>query len=631
MDKHFPSDSNILNNSSHLLNLLMEHVPYSIYFKDKKSRFIKINRNCAEKFGPDDPEEAVGKTDFDFFDEEHAQRAFDEKQKIIETGEPIIRVLESEGQYDSDKRIHWASTSKFPFYDDDNNVIGTFGITGDVTDRINIEEALRKSEEKYRDIFDNIQDVFYRTDEKGIVTEISPSIEKYTEYKRSEILGTPAVNFYYFQEDRENLVQELQQKGKVIDFEVRLRTAGGKLVYTSVTSHIIKDASGKFIGVEGIMRDISERKIAEMKLVKSDETLTKLSEQVPGTIYQFQQFPDGSSCFPFASSGIIENYEVSPEEVKHDASKAINRTHREDLDRLIDSINHSYHTLTDWELEYRVDLPKKGIRWLQGSARPQKQEDDSVIWHGYITDVTERKEKERGLHMTMDIVSDQNKRLINFAHIVSHNLRNHASNISMILSILDEEEDEEVKTEFFNHLNTASSRLNETIEDLNKIVDQQTVDKNIQEINFNDYLSKIKEILTTEIISKKVKIKESVPKGFKINYNPAYLESILLNLISNAIKYRHPERDPVIKIEVTTNCEQPVLTVSDNGVGIDLEKYGSKLFGMYNTFHDNEDSKGIGLYITKNQVESMGGSVEVESTLGVGTSFKVYLSKPILD
>lgn len=625
MDKQHPSDQNISQNSSHLLNLLMEHVPYSIYFKDKESRFIKINRECAEKFGLDDPEEAVGKTDFDFFEANHAQRAFDEEQKIIETGEPIIRVLESEGQHESDKRTHWASTSKFPFYDDDQNIIGTFGITGDVTDQIHAEEALRKSEEKYRKIFDNIQDVFYRTDEQGIVTEISPSIEKYSGYKRSEIIGVPVINFYYHQEDREDLIRELLQTGKVTDYEIRLKTSDGRLVYTSVTSHVVKDKADKFIGVEGIMRDISERKIAELKLKERDETLSKLSEQVPGTIYQFQQFPDGSSRFPFASKGIEDNYEVSAEEVKMDASKAINRTHSEDLDRLIESINHSYRTLTDWQFEYRVDLPKKGVRWLLGNARPEKQKDDSVIWHGYITDVTDRKMKERALSKTMDIVSDQNKKLLNFAHIVSHNLRNHASNISMILSILEDEKDEGVKEEFFEHLNTASTRLNETIQDLNEIVDLQTKsDENTQEINFNKYLIKIKEILTTEIISKNVKIKESVPEDFVIDYNPAYMESILLNLISNAIKYRHPERDPVIEITVATDDGSPTLTVSDNGIGMDLEKYGSKLFGMYNTFHGNEDSKGIGLYITKNQVESMGGSIEVESTEGEGTTFIIH-------
>lgn len=541
-----PSDS-IFQNSSHLLNLLMKHVPFSIYFKDRESRFIKISHACAKKFGVDDPEDAVGKTDFDFFDKEHAQKAYEDDQKIIKTGKPIIDILESEGSKELQKGKHWASTSKFPFYDNKGNIIGTFGITGDVKGQIFAEEALRKSEKKYRNIFDNIQDVFYRTDNNGIVTEISPSIEKYSGYKRSEIIGSSVSTFYYYQKDRESLMAELLQSGKVTDYEVRLKTSSGKLVYTSVTSHTITNDAGKILGIEGIMRDISERKTAEIELRKSDETLTKLSEQVPGTIYQFQQFPDGSSCFPFASNGIKDNYEVTPEEVKKDATKAIGRTHSEDLDRLVDSINHSYHTLTDWELEYRVDLPKQGVRWLYGSSRPEKQRDGSVIWHGYITDVTDRKEKERALSKTMDIVSDQNKRLLNFAHIVSHNLRNHASNISMILSILDEEEEEEIKTDFFGHLHTASERLNETIDDLNKIVDQQTIDENnIQEIDFNEYLSKIKEILSTEILSKKVKIKKSIPEGFAIDYNPAYLESILLNLISNAIKYRHPDRDPVI-------------------------------------------------------------------------------------
>ncbi|MEX0661622.1 MAG: PAS domain S-box protein [Balneolaceae bacterium] len=348
-----PSPDPVFQNSSHLLNLLMKHVPYSIYFKDRESRFIRINKECADKFGLDDPEEAVGKTDFDFFDEEHAQRAFNEEQEIMKTGEPIINVLESEGKYQSGKRTHWASTSKFPFYDDENSIVGTFGITGDVTDQIEAEEALRNSEKKYRNIFDNIQDVFYRTDTQGIVTDISPSIERYSGYKQSEIIGFPVVKFYYHQEDREKLVHQLLQTGKVTDYEVRLKTSDGRLVYTSITSHIIKDKSGKPNGVEGIMRDISERKIAEIKLKQSDETLSKLSKQVPGTIYQFQQFPDGSSCFPFASNGIKDIYEVTPEEVKHDASKAIERTYSEDLDRLIDTINHSYHTLTDWELEYR--------------------------------------------------------------------------------------------------------------------------------------------------------------------------------------------------------------------------------------------------------------------------------------
>jgi len=622
MDR-FKKNPSILHKDSHLLHLLMDYVPYSIYFKDLESRFIIINRECAKKFGISDPKEAIGKTDFDFCEDYHAKKTFADEQRIIETGKPLINILES-GTSGTVKDKEWGTTSKFPLVDEKGAIVGTFGITVDVTDQFRAEEALRKSEEKYRSIFENIQDVYYRTDKDGIVTEISPSIEKYSEYSRSEVIGNPVEQFYYLQKDRENLIQELQERGHVNDFEIRLKTASDEMVYASISSYLLRDSSGCVIGVEGIMRDISDRKAAEEKLKKSDETLNKLSEQVPGAIYQFQQFPDGRSRFPFTSDAIEDIYEVTPDEIKTDATKAINRIYEEDLDKVTETINHSFHTLEKWELEYRVNLPKRGLRWVYGSARGEKQDDGSVIWYGFITDITERKQKEQSLRRTFDIVGDQNKRLLNFAHIVSHNLRNHASNISMILSILDEEEEDEVKTEFFGHLHTASERLNETIDDLNKIVDLQVeTDKNTQELNFSDYLSKIKEILTTEIIKKNVKIKDSVPENFKINYNPSYLESILLNLISNAIKYRHPERDPVIEIAVHTEHEHPILTISDNGIGIDLEKHGHKLFGMYNTFHGNEDSKGIGLYITKNQVESMGGSIKVESEVGEGTTFTV--------
>jgi signal transduction histidine kinase len=104
------------------------------------------------------------------------------------------------------------------------------------------------------------------------------------------------------------------------------------------------------------------------------------------------------------------------------------------------------------------------------------------------------------------------------------------------------------------------------------------------------------------------------------------MESIMLNLVTNAIKYRSPERLPVVIINAHTNYKGIVITIEDNGLGIDLERYRNKLFGMNKTFHGNEDARGLGLYITKNQVESMGGRIEVESKLNVGTKFSVYLN-----
>jgi signal transduction histidine kinase len=97
----------------------------------------------------------------------------------------------------------------------------------------------------------------------------------------------------------------------------------------------------------------------------------------------------------------------------------------------------------------------------------------------------------------------------------------------------------------------------------------------------------------------------------------------LYNFISNAIRYSHPERNP--EITITFSKKSNSLSIKDNGIGIDLKKNGSKLFGMYKTFTNNPESKGIGLFITKNQVEAMGGKIEVKSELNIGTTFIIYL------
>jgi signal transduction histidine kinase len=110
-----------------------------------------------------------------------------------------------------------------------------------------------------------------------------------------------------------------------------------------------------------------------------------------------------------------------------------------------------------------------------------------------------------------------------------------------------------------------------------------------------------------------------------VNYKKAYLESILLNFVTNGIKYRHPDRLPLIRLRAYRDAGQAILEIEDNGIGIDLANHGDKLFGMYKTFHGNADAKGIGLYITKNQVEEMGGSIQVESRVGEGTKFIIAL------
>ena len=132
------------------------------------------------------------------------------------------------------------------------------------------------------------------------------------------------------------------------------------------------------------------------------------------------------------------------------------------------------------------------------------------------------------------------------------------------------------------------------------------------------------EVLQLQIKKKRAKLNLDIPENMQVVFNASYMESILLNFLTNALRYSDPARKPVIDISGYKENGAWILEISDNGIGIDLDQYGDKVFGLYKTFTDRKDSRGVGLFITKNQINAMGGEVSVDSEPGVGTTFKVY-------
>ncbi|MEN9335156.1 MAG: Adaptive-response sensory-kinase SasA [Bacteroidota bacterium] len=242
-----------------------------------------------------------------------------------------------------------------------------------------------------------------------------------------------------------------------------------------------------------------------------------------------------------------------------------------------------------------------------------------------IEDIDTKKTTEEDLRNSFDLVNEQNKRLLNFSYIVSHNLRSHSSNIKSISNLMDEADTEEEKVELMEMLRKVSFSLQDTMTNLNEVVNiQSNIGLHREDLNLKVYIDSTLHVLNEQINQKDATLFVDVDSNATVVYNAAYLESILLNLVSNAIKYAAKDRVPIVKIEYNPMLKK--LSVSDNGIGIDLKKHGHNMFGMYKTFHKNADAKGLGLFITKNQIEAMGGKITVESEPHKGTTFTVYFA-----
>lgn len=226
------------------------------------------------------------------------------------------------------------------------------------------------------------------------------------------------------------------------------------------------------------------------------------------------------------------------------------------------------------------------------------------------------------------LTNQQNARLQNFAYIVSHNIRSHSANLTALVDLLQEATEKSQAAIFLQMLKTSTDKLAETIINLNEIVTVTTTSPQAKEPRYlGQEVNRTLAALNLLLHQTQLAVAVAIPEEVTVNVVPAYLDSILLNLFSNAIKYRSRSAAPHLALGCYREEDYVVLTVTDNGQGLDLARNKNKIFGMYKTFHDNEDARGLGLFITKNQVEAMNGKIEVDSTVGVGTTFKVYFSE----
>jgi signal transduction histidine kinase len=281
-----------------------------------------------------------------------------------------------------------------------------------------------------------------------------------------------------------------------------------------------------------------------------------------------------------------------------------------------------------FDLELCFRSAKNRVFWVNFKAIPIINDYGKCISiRGIIQDIDHSKKREVAVQNSLSLSVDQNKRLQNFAYIVSHNLRSHTGNLEFMVNLYNDSESKEERAEVFEHIRSISTSLNTTVKHLEEVVKiQAEINKDKKVVDFQETFEVIVRALKNNITDLGAKIEYDFTKAPEINYIPAYLESIMQNLLTNALKYSAKNRAPIIRCHTFKMNSHVYLIFEDNGVGIDMERHGNDVFGMYKTFHQNNDAQGIGLFITRNQVESLGGTIKIESTVDVGTKFTIKLT-----
>ncbi len=431
-----------------------------------------------------------------------------------------------------------------------------------------------------------------------------------------------------FRELYDSLAQHFENR-KRFKFEFRLRHFKGHYIWINVRGRFsLAGENQKYIRMYGILQEITGAKKKEYEILYRKKLLDALYELSPIGIalndFETGDFlevnrkllePTGYTREEFLS---LSYWDITPKDYEVQEAEQI------------DALN-KIGFYGPYEKEY---VKKNGKRYpvVLNGILVKDIDGNKKIW-SFIEDISERKKDEQiktkrlnRIEELLSVTNGQNERLKNFAHIVSHNLRSHSSAIGMLVSFLNDEKPSLKGDETFIHLQKASQNLETTIDDLNEVVEINLSDSvQLRELEVGPVVEKTIESVYALAGANDTSIEIDLEPNLKVLGVRSYLESIILNFVTNGIKYRSPQRKSFVKITGVKEGQFTVLKFEDNGLGLDLARHGKRLFKMYKTFHKHKDSRGIGLFISKNQIEAMNGSVHVESEVGKGTIFTVSL------
>ena len=504
----------------------------------------------------------------------------------------------------------------------------------DITQRKRAEEALLISEEKYRTIFENVQDVFYQTDLIGNILEISPSVKYFSEFQKDELIGTSVSNLYYNPNDREILLNAMMENGEIRDFEVSLKTKAGEKKYVSINARLIYDTDGEPNHIDGAIRDISERKLAE----KQVRLLSRAIEQSPVTIL----ITDKNGNIEYVNPKFTELSGYTLEEVKGKNPRILQSGQQPD--EFYKELWNTILSGNDWYGELH-NKKKNGDSYWESAVISSIIDSQNDISHFIAVkeDISEKKKMVEDLIQAKEHAEESDRLKSAFLANMSHEIRTPMNGILGFAALL--KEPKLLSEEFLEYIGLIEQSGARMLNIINDIVDISKIESglmkvNMKDSNINEQIEYIYKILNPQAERKGLQLLfhnglNSEKSNIKTDRDK--IISILSNLVKNAIKYSENGRIEFgysleeTKDSLPTKHQTPFLQfyVKDAGIGIPKDRQEA----IFERFiqADIGDKRayqgaGLGLAITKSYVEMLGGRIWVESKVGIGSIF--YFTLP---
>ena len=474
-------------------------------------------------------------------------------------------------------------------------------ISRDITERKNAEKAINESEKKYRAIFENVQDIFYQTDINGKIIEISPSVKRYSRYKRKDLIGKQVDIIYDNPEERKNLLKIIHDKGEVFDYELRLKEKDGRLVYASVNAHFIFDFNNRPIGIEGSIRDINKRKNAEEALKVSQFRLANAMDLAHLASWELDLpskmliFNDRFYSMLGTTAEIEGSYMMS---IKDYAEKYV---HPEDTQFVAEGIKTSINegeSVFGTEVEHRIRRRDGKIRYMVIHLRiiPPTINRRAYVY-GSVQDITDRKIVEEKLKESIN----EKEMLLKEIH---HRVKNNLMVISSLLNLQSSYIKDKQALDIFKESQNRAKSMALIHERLYRSTD-------LRRIDFGDYIQTLSNDLFHTYMQdpSRVKLNMNV-ENVMVDINTTVPLGLIVNeLVTNSMKHAFVnDHKGKINIDFHKDGDLFILIVGDSGVGFPEDL-------------DFRNTASLGLQLVNNLTGQIDGKIELNRKNG--TEFKI--------